>query len=253
MSKNPLRQKLQAQQTTYGMWVTLESASVTEAAIALGLDWIVIEMEHGHLDWREVIEHCRVVAGTQTAALVRIPETQQSLVKRALDIGADGIIVPMVGHASELQKAYEFGRYPPRGIRGVGGERAVKWGLHWDEYLKQADTETMIIPLIESKAGVENIDSILEVDGLEAIFFGPADMSASYGYLGQWEGPGVANAILQTQAKATAKGISSGVMARSPSEAVVRREQGFHMVALGADLNLMIASLQQFRKTLETE
>ena len=245
MTRNPLREKLKAKKPTFGMWVTLESPNVTEAAVELGLDWVVIEMEHGHLDWREVVEHIRVASGTDTAALVRIPEVQQSTVKRALDIGADGIIVPMVNNAAELEKTYEFGRYPPRGVRGVGGERAVRWGLNWNNYLKNADVETLIIPLIETKSGVENIDEILDVDGLETIFFGPADMSASYGYLGQWEGPGVAEAILQTQAKAMAKGIASGVLARNCDEAVTRREQGFRMIGLGADLNLMISSLQQ--------
>ena len=112
MTRDPRRAKLQADKTTFGMWVTLESPNVTEVAVELGLDWIVIEMEHGHLDWREVVEHIRVASGTDTAALVRIPETQQSTVKRALDIGADGIIIPMVGNANELEKAYEFGRYP---------------------------------------------------------------------------------------------------------------------------------------------
>jgi 2-keto-3-deoxy-L-rhamnonate aldolase RhmA len=245
MRINPLRHKLATGQTTYGMWVTLESPNVTEAAVAVGLDWIVIEMEHGHLDWRAVADHVRTTSGTDTAAVIRVSEIQRSNVQRALDIGADGIILPMVGNAESLETAFQFGRFPPRGVRGVGGERSVKWGLDWDDYLRDADRETLIIPLLETRDAVENIDSILAIHGLETIFFGPADMSASYGYLGQWEGPGVAEAILRVRAKAAEKGIFAGILGRNTEEVQSRREQGFQMIGLGADVNLMIRSLQQ--------
>lgn len=251
MPTNSLRSKLAAGQSTYGMWVTLESPSVTEAAVAVGLDWIVIEMEHGHLDWRHVVEHVRVTAGTDTAALIRVSDMQRSNIQRALDIAADGIIVPMVGSGDMLESAFQFGRFPPRGVRGVGGERSVQWGLQWEDYLHNADKETLIIPLLETRDAVENIDEILAVDGLETVFFGPADMSASYGYLGQWEGPGVAEAILGVRAKANDKGITAGILGRNTDEVQLRREQGFQMIGLGADMNLMIRSLQQTLESLK--
>jgi len=244
MRNNSLRRKRHAGEPVYGAWVTLESANVTEACVASGVDWVVIEMEHGHLDWRDVANHVRATAGTDTAALIRIPDTQRSFVQRALDIGADGVICPMIGSREELEAAFQFGRFPPRGVRGVGGERSVKWGLEWDSYLKNANVNTWIIPLLETRAAVDNIDSILDVDGLELIFFGPADLSASFGFLGQWEGPGVAEAILAMRAKAVSRGISTGILARSSDEAMMRREQGFQMIGLGADVNLMLRSLQ---------
>jgi len=242
---NPLRKKLQQGQPAYGVWVTLESPGVTEAFSASGVDWVVIEMEHGQLDWHQVANHVRAVEGTETAALVRIPESQRSFVQRALDIGADGIVCPMIGSREQLESTFQLGRFPPRGVRGVGGERSVKWGLDWERYLANANTETMIIPLLETRDAVENIDSILEVDGLETVFFGPADMSASFGFLGQWEGPGVAEAILDMKEKATSRGISVGILARTSEEAIMRREQGVQMIGLGADVNLMLRSLQQ--------
>jgi 2-keto-3-deoxy-L-rhamnonate aldolase RhmA len=250
MPTNPLRAKLKAGKQTYGMWVTLESPHITEVAVEMGLDWIVIEMEHGHLDWRDVVNHVRVVSGTQTAAVVRVTEAQQGTIKRALDIGANGVILPMIGSGDELERAYEFGRYPPRGVRGVGGERAVKWGLDWDDYLKYADQETLLIPLLETKSAVENSNDILAVDGLETIFFGPADMSASYGFLGQWEGPGVAEAIQQIRAKAADQGISSGILGRNTAEVLARRDQGFQMIGIGADMNLMMRSIQETQDAL---
>src|SRR5262245_23877132 len=134
MPRNPLRRKLREHQTTYGLWITLESASVAEVAITLGLDWVVVDMEHGHLDFADVIEHVRAVRGTETAVVVRVPEVQQSTVKRALDIGAHGVLLPLVRNGADAERGFRFGRYPMRGERGVGGERAVKWGLGFDEY-----------------------------------------------------------------------------------------------------------------------
>ena len=180
MPKNRLRERLRKRETSCGLWVTLESATVTEIAVTLGLDWVCIDMEHGHLGFREVMEHVRVVRGSPTTALVRVPEIGQSSIKRALDIGA-------------------------RGVRGVSGERAVQWGLGLQEYLSDADEETLIIPIIETREAVEEIDALLEAPGLEAIFFGPADLSASHGHLGEWEGPGMAERILEIRGKAAAK------------------------------------------------
>ncbi len=250
---NPLRPKLKDGRTTYGMWVTVESPNVTEAAVAIGLDWVVIEMEHGHLDWGDVIDHIRVVNGSGTAAIVRVAEARRETIQRALDLGADGLIVPMISSAEEAAAVYRWGRYPPRGVRGVGGERCVKWGLQFQEYLGQADEETLLIPLLETRGAVEDFDAILKVEGLEAIFFGPADMSASYGHLGQWEGGNVRETILKMCRTAAGKGISSGILARGSDEAVSRREQGFRMIALGADINLILRSVQQTLDRLKGE
>jgi len=242
--RNPLRQRLRDRQTAYGLWVTVESPSITECAVALGLDWVCIDMEHGHQGFDAVINHLRAVRGSETAALVRVPGIEMSAIKRALDMGAHGVIVPYAQSSAEVETAFRYGRYPPRGVRGVSGDRAVQWGLGAADYLSCADEETLIIPLIETRGAVEEIDAILETPGLETIFFGPADMSASYGFLGEWEGPGIAARILDMRARAAARGIAAGVMARSTEDSVQRRDQGFGMVGLGADMSLLIRALR---------
>lgn len=242
---NPLRRRFREKQTAYGLWVTVEAPSITEMAVALGLDWVCIDMEHGHLGHREVIEHLRAVRGSDTAALVRVPGIEMSSIKRALDMGAHGVIVPYIRSRVEVETAFTYGRYPPRGIRGVSGDRAVQWGLGFKEYLDSADEETLIIPLIETREAVDAIDDILGVPGLEAIFFGPADMSASYGHLGEWECPGVAIRILEVKAKADAKGIAAGLLARNVEDSKLRRYQGFNMVGLGADMSLLIRAIRE--------
>ena len=243
MPRNKLRARLQAGQTSYGLWITLESPALAEIAVAVGLDWVCIDMEHGQLDYGDVVGHLRALRGSDVAAVVRVPDTNISTIKRALDLGAHGVILPLVRSAADLEQGFRFGRYPPRGVRGVGGERAVAWGLGSADYLSFADEETLIIPLIETRDAVDHIDEILAVPGLEAIFFGPADLSASQGYLGQWEGPGVADQILGVLAKAAARGIGAGVMGGSVEDCVRRRDQGFRMVGLGSDAALLIRSV----------
>src|SRR5215475_14009859 len=132
-----LRQKLAADEPVYGLWVTLESPSISEMAVALGLDWLVVDAEHGHLDWKEILEHVRATVRSDTVALVRIAELNAGLIKRALDIGADGVVIPWIETAEQLRQAVAFARYPPEGIRGIGAERATAWGQCIAEYTQQ--------------------------------------------------------------------------------------------------------------------
>src|ERR1044071_7340791 len=111
------RKKLAADEAVYGLWITLESASISEMAVALGLDWIVVDAEHGHLDWKEILEHIRATVRSDTVALVRVAELNCGLIKRALDIGADGVVVPWVETAEELKRAVAYSHYPPTGKR----------------------------------------------------------------------------------------------------------------------------------------
>jgi hypothetical protein len=114
---------LLANEPVFGLWITLESPSIAEMAVALGLDWIVIDAEHGHLDWKEITEHLRAAVRSHTVALVRVSDARSDLIKRALDVGADGILVPWIQSADEARRAVTFARYPPEGVRGMGAER----------------------------------------------------------------------------------------------------------------------------------
>lgn len=246
--KNLLKQKLGQGQATLGMWVTLESPTISELAATLAYDWVCIDAEHGHLDFKEVLEHIRALKNTNTTALVRIQEIEQGLIKRVLDIGAAGIIVPQVTTAEEVAQAVRFAKYPPWGIRGVGGERATTWGLDLRSAPRVADQETMVIPLMETVQAGERIDAIMEVKGVDAIFFGPADYSASAGHLGEWEGPGVAEDLLKIKDKIRARKIPCGIMATDVKNALKRRDQDFQMIGLGSDTGLLIrASIEAMK------
>ncbi|MBI1842692.1 MAG: cupin domain-containing protein [Verrucomicrobia bacterium] len=239
------RRKLAHNEPVYGLWVTLESPSITEMAVALGVDWVVIDAEHGHLDWKEIAEHVRATVRSDVVALVRLGERDTVLAKRALDIGADGVVVPGVETAEELEEALRDCRYPPEGRRGIGGERATVWGQRLADHAAEANAHVLVVPILESVRAVAAAPAMCQVDGAEVFFFGPADFSASAGHRGQWEGPGVAERILELKDILLAAGKRCGVLARSPEDLEARRGQGFQVLGLGADAGLLIRSMRE--------
>ena len=240
-----LRQKLNQNEPIYGLWVTLESASITEMAVALGLDWVVIDAEHGHLDWKDINSHIRAALRSDTVVLVRIAERSTILSKRVLDIGADGIMIPWMEKIEEVEEAVRDCLYPPEGRRGIGGERATAWGQCLSEHAAEANENVLVVPLIESIAAIPNVAAMCEIDGIDLFFFGPADFSSTAGFRGQWEGPGVAEQILSLKDTINAAGKHCGVVSTSNQNLTDRLDQGFRMLALGTDSGLLLRSLHQ--------
>ena len=238
-----LRKKLAADEAIYGLWVSLEAPGISDMAVSLGMDWIVIDAEHGHLGWKEIHEHVRATVRSETVVLVRIAELSPGLIKRVLDIGADGVVVPWIETAEQVRQAVAFSKYPPEGVRGIGAERATAWGQCLVQHAGEANEHVLVVPIIESVAGGANIREICQVKDAEIIFFGPADYSSSAGFRGQWEGPGVAAALLGLKDKVRAHGKHCGVIATSNGNLIERRQQGFRMLGVGSDAGLLLRSL----------
>jgi 2-keto-3-deoxy-L-rhamnonate aldolase RhmA/quercetin dioxygenase-like cupin family protein len=238
-----LRDKLAADVAVFGLWVTLESPSITEMAVALGLDWVVIDAEHGHLDWKEIVEHVRAAVRSETVVMVRVTELDRGLIKRALDIGADGVVVPWVETEEQLRQAVEFARYPLEGCRGIGAERATGWGECLAEHTAEANDHVLVVPIIETVRAGRAVERLCQVDGVDIVFFGPADFSATAGYRGQWEGPGVAAHLLTLKDTIRQAGKHCGVVATGPRNLGERLAQGFRVIALGLDGGLLLRSL----------
>lgn len=247
---NPLKKKFASRQPTTGLWVTLESPTVTEIAVMLGFDFVVIDAEHGHLDFKEILEHIRATRNSTTVPLVRIQEIEQGLIKRVLDLGAGGILVPQIYAPDEVARAVRFAKYPPWGQRGVGGERATRWGLGLKADTVAANSETLVIPLMETVSAGKCIEEICDIPGVDAIQFGPADYSASAGSLGEWEGPGVAEQLLAIKDRIRARGLPCGILCRDSQDLQQRRDQGFQMLAVATDTGLLIRGLQNAQKTM---
>ena len=239
------RERLANNESVLGLWVTLESATITEMAVALRLDWVVVDAEHGHLDWHDILEHIRAAVRSETVLLVRISELNSAAIKRVLDIGADGVVVPWMETPQQLEEAVAYAHYPPAGKRGIGAERATGWGQCFVEHAEVANRQVLVVPIIESVTGGQNIQELVKVPGVELFFFGPADYSASSGYPGQWEGPGVAEQILAAKDAIHAAGKHCGVLTLSHENLIQRREQGFRMLGLGSDTGFLLRGLRE--------
>lgn len=248
-----LRAKFRAQETAYGLWVTLESPSIVELAVELHLDWICIDLEHGYLSYEHVANHLRAAIGSDLSVLVRVPTHALEPAKRVLDLGAHGIVLPLVRNADEVRMIQQHAFFPPLGVRGLGFERSVRWGFGLDDYVNRANDDIMVIPVIETKDAVEAFDDIIDLDRVETVMLGPGDLSSSYGHIGQWEGPGIAEIVLELVQRATARGVTSGVLARDTDDALARRDQGFGMLGLGSDTSLMVSHISDMSRALNLQ
>ena len=244
------RAKLAKGETVYGLWVTLESASITDIAVALGLDWVVVDAEHGHLDWKEINAHIRAGLRSDTIVLVRIQEQSTSITKRVLDIGADGIIIPGIVNQNQLVEAIRDCHYPPSGRRGIGGERATVWGQCLNEHTSEANENVLVVPLIEHVSALPQVEKMCKTEGVDTFFIGPADFSASVGFAGQWEGPGVAEQIIEIRDVIDSHNKYCGIMATDTENLSQRKDQGFRILGIGSDAALLLSTTREILNTV---
>jgi len=191
---NEFRARLKRREKLIGTMVTLASASSAEVLASLGFDWLFVDAEHGPLETRELLGILQSV-GDKAACIVRVPEAAELPIKKALDLGAHGIIVPQVNTAEQAADVVRWSRYAPEGARGVGLARAHGYGLKFREYLSAANREIAVIVQAEHARAVDNIDAIVRVPGVDAVLLGPYDLSASLGKMGQIDDPVVVAAI----------------------------------------------------------
>jgi 2-keto-3-deoxy-L-rhamnonate aldolase RhmA len=248
MSEHGIVERIRAGETTCGLWVRLASSEVTELAADAGLDWVCLDLEHGHLGWDDVHRHLSAAHGTGLGVLVRIPALELQPLKRALDLGADAVLLPLVRSADEVRWAVDNSRYPPHGHRTLGQERAMRWGRGTADYVARVARGGMVIPIVETPEAADAIEAIVAVDGIDAIFIGTGDLSASRGFVGQWEAPEVAAEVERIRAAAAAHGRAVGVVTGGPDDLRERRRQGYGVLGLGYDTDCLrygMAMLQE--------
>lgn len=222
------------------MWVCSGSPVIAEIAAGSGLDWLLIDMEHSATSIEQVLVQLQVAAAYPITPVVRVPSNDAVTIKRVLDVGAQNLIVPMVSSADEARAAVAATRYPPAGVRGVGSAlaRSARWN-RVDGYLTEAADDVSLTVQIETTAGVAAGAEIAAVEGVDAIFVGPADLSASMGLLGQQSHPDVVAAVHAVFAAARDAGTPVGVNAFDPAVAQVYLDAGADFVAVGADVALL--------------
>jgi 2-keto-3-deoxy-L-rhamnonate aldolase RhmA len=230
-------------QVLHGMIVTLNVSSVAEALSACGLDWLWIDMEHAPLTLSDV-QHMVQAKKEGCAALVRIPENTDQWIKQVLDLGAEGIIVPHVNTQAEAMAAVQSSLYPPEGSRSLGCSRANLYGMD-AEYKRQANAKRLVFAQIEHREGVENIDEIVPIPGLDGIIIGPYDLSGSYGKLGLIEDGEVLEAIDKVLNACKRFQKPAGIFAKEREHAARYLQQGFQLVATGIDILYLWRAAQE--------
>jgi len=229
------------------MWLASGSAYIAEICAGSGIDWVLLDQEHAPNDVRTTLEQLQALAGyPDVDVLVRPPSADPVTIKRLLDIGAQNIIVPMIDDSVQAGAAVAATRYPPAGIRGVGSAlaRASRWNRISD-YLSTADASVSLTVQVETVAGLEQLGDIADVDGVDAVFIGPADLAASMGRLGQPEHPDVVKTIEDALTTIVAHGKAAGVNAFN--EMIARRyvAAGASFVLVGADVALLARGAEQ--------
>ena len=233
----------EADRPLIGMWVCSGSPLVAEICAGSGLDWLLIDGEHGPIGLESILAQLQAIAGYPITPLVRAPSGDTVVIKQFLDLGVQNLLVPMVNTGDEARAVVAAVRYPPRGVRGVGS--ALARGARWnrvDNYLTRADEFTSLIVQIETADAVANAAEIASVDGVDAAFVGPSDLAASMGHLGQQEHPDVVEAVEHAIRTVAALGKPVGVNAFDPKVAERYRAAGASFVLVGADVSILARS-----------
>ena len=222
------------------MWISSGSPLVAEICAGSGLDWVLIDAEHGPNGLESILAQLQAVAAYPVTPVVRVPIGDAVVIKQYLDLGVQNLLVPMVSTAEQARELVRAVRYPPEGVRGVGSAlaRSARWN-RVEGYLAGASDTISLTVQIETADGVRNAAAIAAVDGVDAVLVGPADLAASMGLLGQQEHPEVVAAVLSTLTAVTDAGTPAGVNAFVPAVADSYLEAGANFVIVGADVALL--------------
>jgi 2-keto-3-deoxy-L-rhamnonate aldolase RhmA len=245
---NPFRKALESGRPLAGIWSMLNSSNVVEGLGWAGFDWLLIDAEHSPVSLADATSHLRAISNSPTVPIVRPAWNDMVLLKQYLDIGAQTIMLPYVQNAKEARQAVSGMRYPPDGHRGYAGmHRASRFGYDAD-YVHRAAEALFLIVQIETVSGLSNVEEIAEVNGVDAVFFGPGDLSASMGFLGKPGDAGVTSEIEKAAKKVKAIGKSVGVLAPNPDLASHYISAGFDFVSVTTDAALLFGQARATSK-----
>jgi len=233
------RKRLIEGELLVGTGISLGSPVVPELLAELGFDWLFIDAEHAPLEF-SVIQTLLLASGPNCPGVVRLPDQEELSVKKALDIGAAGIVVPQVNTAEQARKMVGFAKYPPEGTRGVGLARSNRYGIQFKSSVESANHDTAVILQAEHKTSIQNIEEIVMVEGVDAILVGPYDLSASYGKPGQINDPEVSDAIDTVAAACIKAGIKLGIFGSNSEFLTYHKSKGFTLLVAGMDVNFLV-------------
>lgn len=245
MPVNRFKQGLRQGPPLIGLWLALADPYCAEVCASAGLDWLLLDAEHGPNDLRSLLAQLQALAPYPVQPVVRPPVGDTVLIKQLLDIGAQTLLIPLVETLEQARALVQATRYPPAGVRGIGGSltRATRWGGLAD-YLDRADEEVCLLVQVETRRGLASLPAIAQLDGVDGVFIGPNDLAASLGHRGDPQHPQVRNAIAEGIAAIRAAGKAAGCLSSDEVIAQGYLDQGCRFVAVGADVTLLARSAQ---------
>lgn len=243
MPVNTFKRALREGNAQIGLWAGLADSYAIELLANAGFDWLLIDAEHSPNDPRSVLPQLQAVAPYPVHPIVRPVQGDVALIKQYLDIGAQTLLIPMVETAEQAARMVAATRYPPAGVRGVGSAlaRASRWNCI-DGYLQQCDREMCVLVQVESTTAIQNLAAIAAVDGIDGVFFGPADLAASMGVLGRSADPAVQQALADGIATVSRAGKAAGTLTTDPVLAERYLAMGARFVAVGVDTTLLMGA-----------
>lgn len=256
MRTNPVKQKLKRGEPTFGSWLSLGDLYATRVFARLGWDWLTLDIEHGAIDWSQAAMIFAAVADAGCVPLARVPEGSHHYIKRVLDAGAWGIVVPMVDTVEQAQIAIAAAKYPPTGNRSVGGGmHSMNFSATAGDYYERANDEILVVLQTESPRGVENAEAIYSLPGCDAIFIGPNDLRFQMRSPdGKFPTPEEHEAMVQRVIQIGKKvGTPTGIHAMDVPSALKRAEQGMQFLAMASELKLMTDAAQAALKALRPD
>lgn len=254
MPKNNFKRRLQQAEWQVGLFVGLASSYSMEILAGAGFDWLVIDAEHSPNNPASVLAQLQAAAPYPVQMLVRPMSHDPALIKQYLDAGAQTLLLPLVDDAAQASDLVRAVRYPPEGIRGVAASLAR--AAHWNgiqDYVRHANAETCLVVQVETRQGLENLDAILAVEGVDAVFIGPADLAASLGHIGEAGHPEVRAAIEDALRRIAAAGKAAGVFVTDPALALHYRSCGASFIAVGGDTTLLRGAALELASTFRDD
>ncbi len=241
LPENGFKRALGEDGVQFGLWLALASPVAAELCACAGFDWLLLDGEHGADDFRSIYAQLQAIEGTGTPAIVRLADDDPVRIKRYLDMGVQSLLIPMVDTAEQAERLVASVRYPPRGIRGLATSitRASRW-TQIEDYARQAEQQICLIVQAETVTAIDNLKAIAAVDGVDSVFVGPSDLSASMGYLGQPGHPDVQAVIAQALRDIAALGKAPGTLAGSPEAIRTHAANGAKFLGIGSDTALLV-------------
>ncbi|HEX7555617.1 MAG TPA: aldolase/citrate lyase family protein [Leptolinea sp.] len=244
------RKQLLAKQLLWGTLISLPSAEIAEILADARFDWLFIDLEHSPMEFKDVQRILQAV-GKDIAGIIRIPSNDDVWIKKALDIGAAGVMVPLVNSADDARQAVTWSKYPPGGSRSVGVGRAHRYGAALQATIDTANDETAVIVQVEHITAVENIDAIISVEGVDAVLIGPYDLSASMDIPGKVTDPAVQAAIEKVRITCQQQGMPVGIFTASIQYARDCARSGFTLIAVSTDTLLLVEAARSTLASLK--